>query len=169
MRVLKWTGGILLVLIVALALFVAFGLHTLKGPITRAVSKSTGRELTIQGSFKPVWSWVHPRFRAEKVSFANPDWANADYMFQADAVEVSVELLPLFIGRVILPEVHLQRPLVQFAEFLSSNDVRNQDKDDFIFLMLCIGLRKQILQNRNLGQPRNPGQGLGVLVLQDPA
>src|SRR5205823_5420931 len=107
MRVLKWTGGILLVLIVALALFVAFGLHTLKGPITRAVSKSTGRELTIQGSFKPVWSWVHPRFRAEKVTFANPDWANEDLMFQADAVEASIELAPLLIGRVVVPEVHL--------------------------------------------------------------
>src|SRR5438034_10873726 len=60
----------------------------------------------------------------------------------------------------------MQRPLVQFAEFLSSNDVRNQDKDDFIFLMLCIGLRKQILQNRNLGQSRNPAQRFDILILQ---
>ena len=112
MRVLRWTGGIILALIVALALFVAFGLSTLKGPIERAVSKSSGRELRIEGAFKPVWSWVHPRFRAEKVSYANPDWAGEDYMFQADAVEVSVELLPLLAGRVILPEVHLQRPVI---------------------------------------------------------
>ena len=55
---------------------------------------------------------MHPRFRAEKVSYANPDWAGEDYMFQADAVEVSIELLPLLAGRVILPEVRLQRPVV---------------------------------------------------------
>ena len=112
MRALRWTGGIILALIVALALFVAFGLSTLKGPIERAVSKASGRELRIEGTFKPVWTWVHPRFRAEKVSYANPDWASEDYMFQADAVEVSIELLPLLAGRVVLPEVHLQRPII---------------------------------------------------------
>ena len=37
MRILKWTGGIVLALLVALALFIAFGLSTLKEPITRAV------------------------------------------------------------------------------------------------------------------------------------
>src|SRR6478736_5313945 len=112
MRALKWTGGIILALLVVLALFIAFGLSTLKGPIERAVSKSSGRELRIEGAFRPAWSWVHPRFRAEKVSYANPDWAGEDYMFQADAVEVSIELLPLLAGRVILPEVHLQRPVI---------------------------------------------------------
>src|SRR5258708_4972150 len=112
MRALKWTSGIILALLIALALFIAFGLSTLKGPITRAVSNATGRELRIEGAFKPVWTWVHPRFRAEKVSYANPDWASEVYTFRADSVEVSVELLPLLLGRVVLPEVHLQRPVI---------------------------------------------------------
>ena len=112
MRVLKWSGGILLALAVALALFLAFGLHTLKGPITRAVSNASGRELVIDGDLRPVWTWVHPRFRAEKVRFANPEWATENYMFQADSVELSIELLPLLVGRVVLPEVHLQRPII---------------------------------------------------------
>jgi len=93
-----------------LALFVAFGLGTLKGPISRAVSHASGRELLIEGDLKPVWSWVHPRFRAEKVKYANPGWADEEWMFQADAVELSVRLLPLLAGRLVLPEVHLVRP-----------------------------------------------------------
>src|SRR5436853_2585360 len=100
MRILKWTGGILLALLVLLALFIAFGLNTLKGPITRSVSNATGRELHIDGKLAPAWHWLHPRFRAERVSFANPDWAKEKLMFQADAVEASVELLPLLLGRV---------------------------------------------------------------------
>ena len=112
MRVLKWAGGIFLVLLIALVLFVAFGLDALKGPIARGVTNATGRELRIDGHLKPSWSWVHPRFRAERVTFANPDWATEKLMFQADAVEVSVELAPLLIGRVVLPEVHLARPIV---------------------------------------------------------
>jgi AsmA protein len=112
MRALKWIGGVVLVLLVALALFILFGLNTLKGPITRGVSNATGRELRIEGKLAPAWHWLHPRFRAERVSFANPDWAKDKLMFQADVVEASVELLPLFIGRVVLPEVHLVKPVV---------------------------------------------------------
>lgn len=110
MRALKWVGLAVLVLLTALVLFAVFGLGTLKGPITKAVTSASGRELVIDGELKPVWSWVHPRFRAEKIRYANPDWADEDWMFQADAVEVSVKLWPLLVGRVVLPEVHLERP-----------------------------------------------------------
>ena len=65
MRVLKWLGGAVLVLFVVIALFFTFGLNALKRPIANAVTKATGRELLIEGDLKPVWSWVHPRIRAE--------------------------------------------------------------------------------------------------------
>ena len=37
----------------------------------RQDKKSTGRELAIGGRLKVVWSAIHPRFRAENVSFTN--------------------------------------------------------------------------------------------------
>ena len=70
----------------ALALFITFGLNTLRPHIARAVMDATGRELRIDGPLKPVWSWPHPRVRAEQVRFANPGWAKSRYLFQADAV-----------------------------------------------------------------------------------
>src|SRR5688572_2819917 len=108
MRALKWAGGAVLILFVVLALFFTFGLNLLKGPITRAVSDATGRELIIEGRLGPVWSWVHPRIRAEGVSFANADWGKADYLLSAEAIEASISVFPLLAGRVVLPEVHLQ-------------------------------------------------------------
>jgi len=108
MRALKWIGGTVAILFVLIALFFTFGLQLLKDPIARAVTKATGRELVIEGSLRPVWSWVHPRLRVEGVSFANADWAKADYLLRADAIEASIRVLPLFAGRVVLPEVHLQ-------------------------------------------------------------
>jgi AsmA protein len=105
---LKWTGGLVLALLVALALFLAFGLHLLKGPITRAVTEATGRELVIEGDLRTMWSWFHPRFRAEGISFANTEWAAEDYLVRADAVEAELRLLPLLRGRVVVPEVHLE-------------------------------------------------------------
>ncbi|MGH8669412.1 MAG: AsmA family protein [Burkholderiales bacterium] len=113
---LKWTVWLVLGLLVVLALFILFGLSTLRRPIERAVTEATGRELRIEGDLRPVWNWVYPRFRAEGVSFANPQWAAEDYMFTADVVEASVSLLPLLRGRVVIPEVHLARPQVNLEQ-----------------------------------------------------
>jgi AsmA protein len=107
-RALKWIGGAVFVLFVVVALFFAFGLNALRGPISSAVTKATGRELVIEGDLKPVWSWVHPRLRVERVTFANADWGQEDYLVNAEAIEASISVLPLFVGRIVLPEVHLQ-------------------------------------------------------------
>jgi AsmA protein len=108
-RALKWIGGAVFVLFVAVALFFTFGLNTLRGPIGKAVTKATGRELVIEGDLKPVWTWLHPRIRAEGVTFANAEWGKADYLLDAGAIEATVSVLPLLAGRVVLPEVHLER------------------------------------------------------------
>lgn len=115
MRVLKWLGGAVLALVVVLALALVFGLNSLKGPITRGVSKATGRELVIE-RLTPAWSWVHPRFRLEGVSFANAKWGKAHYLLKAEAIEASVSVLPLFIGRVVLPEVHLEKAEISLEQ-----------------------------------------------------
>jgi AsmA protein len=108
-RALKWIAGSVVVLFVLLALFVAFGLNALRGPLERKLSERSGRELRI-GSLHAVWSWTNPRLRAEKVTFANPAWATTKTMLTADAIEAEVELLPLFYGQVVVPDVHLVHP-----------------------------------------------------------
>jgi AsmA protein len=115
-RALKWIGGAVLILFVALALFFTFGLNTLRGPIAKAVTNALERELIIDGDLKPVWSWVHPRIRAERVSFANAEWGKAGHLLNAEAIEATISVLPLFIGRVVLPEVHLQNADVSLEQ-----------------------------------------------------
>jgi uncharacterized protein involved in outer membrane biogenesis len=115
-RVLKWVGGLFLLFFVAAALFFTFGLNTLKGPISRAVTNATGRELLIEGDLRPIWSWVHPQIRAERVSFANAEWGKAGHLLNAEAIEATISVLPLFTGRVVLPHVHLQRADVSLEQ-----------------------------------------------------
>ena len=110
MRALKWVGVGVLVLLLGLVLFVAFGLNLLRGPIERAVTQATGRELVIGGDLEAVWDWVHPRFRAGNVTFANPEWAQGEHMFAAEAVEASISVLPLLAGRVVVPDMRLEKP-----------------------------------------------------------
>src|SRR5688500_17934611 len=131
-RALKWIGGGVLILIVALALFVAFGLHLLRGPIEGAVTKATGRQLRIEGDLKAMWSWVHPRFRAENVSFANPDWASEQHLLRAEAIEGSISLLPLLAGRVVIPDLHLDKPEIalELTEDGRKNWLLDQDQKD---------------------------------------
>ena len=104
-----------MVLVVLLTLTLLFGLNLLKGPITRAVSKATDRELVIE-RLSPRWSWVHPRFRAEGVTFANAKWGKAEYLLKADAIEATVSVLPLLAGRVVIPEVHLEKAEISLEQ-----------------------------------------------------
>jgi uncharacterized protein involved in outer membrane biogenesis len=107
MRALKWTGW-LLVAFAALTLILVFSIGYFKGPLARAVSKATGRELVIEGDLRVVPSLLHPRFRAEKVTFGNAEWGQYEYMLRADAVEASVSLAGLLRGRLVVPEVRLE-------------------------------------------------------------
>ena len=146
MRVLKWIGGGVIVLFVAVALFFTFGLNALRGPISRAVTEATGRELVIDGALKPAWSWLRPRIRAEGVSFANADWGKADYLLKAKAIEASISVLPLFIGRVVLPEVHLQGAELSLEQDIDGrknwvlNDDPEEQKDESRFFVKFLTL-----------------------------
>ena len=128
----KWTIGLTLALLVALALFVSFGLNALKGPVIKAVSDATGRELRIDGDIRTRWSWIHPRFRIENVTFANADWGTADHMVSADAIEASIKLLPLLVGRVVVPEVHLEGAEVNLEQDAEGNKnwILEKEKDE---------------------------------------
>jgi uncharacterized protein involved in outer membrane biogenesis len=107
MRALKWFGWSFLAF-AAITLVLISSIGFFKGPITRAVSKATGRELVIEGDLRFVPSLIHPRIRVEKVTFANAEWAQYDHLLQADAIEASVSLWGLVRGRLIVPEVHLE-------------------------------------------------------------
>src|SRR5262245_66313931 len=85
-----------------------FSIGHFKGPITRAVSNATGRELVISGNLRIVPSLIHPRFRAEGVKFDNAEWGQYDYMLQAEAVEATISLAGLLRGKLILPDVRLE-------------------------------------------------------------
>ena len=56
--------------------------------------------------------WPAPRVRAQAVSFANPVWAAEQQMLAVEAMEFSVDLFALVRKKLVLPEVHLTRPVV---------------------------------------------------------
>jgi AsmA protein len=135
---LRWVGWLLLALAVLMVLFVVF-FSQLRGPISRAVSKATGRELLIEGDLQIRPSWVHPRFRAEGVTFSNADWGKAQHLLKAEAIEFSVNVVHLLRGKLVLPEVHLQQAEVNLEIDADGRknwvlDPKEQKKDSRIFV-----------------------------------
>ncbi len=108
-----WLAAVLLTPLVVLALWVGtYGWNWLRGPIERLTEHKTGRALSIHGDFTLAMAWPAPILRANAVSFANPPWAHEKHMLTAEAVEISVDVPQLLIRNVVLPTVHLVRPIV---------------------------------------------------------
>lgn len=112
-RLLGWGGGVLAVLVLGVWLLPALiGWNWVRGPLSDAVHRQTGRALVLQGDVTVQLAWPRPRLRFEGVQFANPAWAREPQMLQAEAVELTIDLAALLRGRVWLPEVHLDRASV---------------------------------------------------------
>ena len=102
----KWLAGV-----VALPIVLALGIYffpwdSLREPINRYVSEQLGRrfEITRHLAVRPG---LTSTVRAEGVELANPEWASEPYLVKASAAEFDIELLPLLLGKLVLPRVVL--------------------------------------------------------------
>jgi uncharacterized protein involved in outer membrane biogenesis len=112
-RLLKWTSATFVALVLLGVLFISvFGWNWLRGPLERMALEKTGRVLVVGGDLTLGFGWPSLHLKADRVTFANPAWAVERQMVKADAVDVAVSLPPLLSMDLVLPEVHLVRPVV---------------------------------------------------------
>ena len=103
LRILKWSGGIFLGVILLIGLvLVLFNWNWLRGPIMRAVTDKTGRELIINGDLKVMLGWPDVRVSTSGLTFANPDWAKEKQMVTVENLDAGVNVPQLFRKNVIL-------------------------------------------------------------------
>ncbi|MDO8264094.1 MAG: AsmA family protein, partial [Gallionella sp.] len=102
----KWLAGTVAVLVVLVLGFYFFPWNSLREPINRYVSEQLGRRFEITQHLT-----VHPGLtstvRAEGVEFANPEWASEPFLVKAGVAEFDIKLLPLLLGKVVLPRIVL--------------------------------------------------------------
>ena len=110
-RIAVLSGATALVLLAAALVLVVTLLdwNRFKGIITTRASEATGRELAIAGDISVDWGW-HPRVTLEGVTLENADWSSEPYMVEIRRLSVRIEILELLRGRIVLPEVELDRP-----------------------------------------------------------
>lgn len=100
------------VLVLGLVVFLAlFDWNWFKGPIERRVSAATGRDFRIEGDLR-VRLGLAPTLTADGLHFSNADWSPHAEMLSVDRLAVSIALFPLFRREIVLPMLHLERPLV---------------------------------------------------------
>ncbi len=118
-----WALGISSVLILALALFLAwFNWNMLRGPIARQASAMTGRQVRLDGNLAVhLWSWT-PSATIDGLKIGNPAWMRGGDVADIDRLTVSVKFWPLLIGRVELPLVQAERPTLALYRDAANRD-----------------------------------------------
>ena len=112
-RAMTWTGGILALLVIALAILVAvWDWNWFRGPVARLASARMHREVTITGDLKVhPFSW-QPSATVDGVHIANPAWAGQGKMADVGRIGLRIRLIPLLTGHLDLRLLRFDQPRV---------------------------------------------------------
>ncbi|MCY0388050.1 AsmA family protein [Robbsia sp. Bb-Pol-6] len=134
LKILAWVVGVLLILIVAVALFVAFFDWNRARPwINHKVSDELGRPFAINGDLSVRWrhppdapgwrGWIPwPHVRAKNITLANTDWARTPSMASVDQVDFDIAIPPLLVKHVVIPTIALSNPVVDIERKLDGRN-----------------------------------------------
>jgi uncharacterized protein involved in outer membrane biogenesis len=116
--------------VVVLALVVIFfPWNWLRGPIERYVTDKTGRALVISGDLD-VKLRRRPVVSVEKLSFANPPWAQHKQLIAADRIEFTLDVPALLQRRVVFHSMRLTAPAVAMEKSADGSRSWVLDKSD---------------------------------------
>lgn len=110
--ILKWTGIVLGVLILAVGVTLALiDWDALRGPIARFAAAKLHRPVSIQHLDVDVWSWT-PTATLEGVTVGNPEWEKRPHMLKLQSAQVKLQAAYLLRGEIVLPLVSIDKPRV---------------------------------------------------------
>lgn len=123
-KIVAWIFAVLAILIAILVVFfLTFDFNRLRPWVDDKVTQAIGRQFHITGDLKVGWRrppnetgwkrWVPwPRFSAEKITIANPDWARQQHFATLDEIDFQVAVLPLLAHDIVIPAINLVNPSV---------------------------------------------------------
>lgn len=111
-RILAAIGGLLVVLIIAVAIAIrTIDVNDFIAPIQKYVKDATGRDLGIRGGIGFKLS-LEPELLIDDVSLSNAEWGKSAQMLTAKRVEAQVKLLPLLQRRFEIVRFKLIDPVI---------------------------------------------------------
>lgn len=130
-RAARWTGGIVLVLVVALfALLSINDWNFARGTVASMIASKLDREVRIDGSLSAQLLSARPTVRVQGLKIGNPDWVERSDDIQdfasADDIVIAINLGELFTGDLVLETLSITNPNVTIV----SDD---QGRNNFTF------------------------------------
>jgi AsmA family protein len=107
----KWTGIALLAILATLLVTLYFlDWNQMRGPLGRYFSHRTGRDVRIDGNLSvKLFTW-QPSIDAAGLYVGNPKWVGTAQAARVKELRVELRLLPLLLGKLILPLVKIDEP-----------------------------------------------------------
>jgi uncharacterized protein involved in outer membrane biogenesis len=133
-KTLAWLIAVLVVLIAALAVFIlTFDWNRARPYVNDKVSEAIGRPFAIEGDLKVGWrhpvgengwrAWVPwPRFSAQNITVANPDWTKQQHFATLDEIDFQVKVLPLLTHDIVIPAINLVNPSVDLERLVDGRN-----------------------------------------------
>jgi AsmA protein len=108
-------GILVVVVIIGVAIFAAtFDVNRYRGRIQTELEQRLGRKVTLGQMHLSV---LPPRFQVQNIAIAeDPKFPNPKPFVQADQLDVSVKLMPLFSKSIEIDSLKLQRPTVELVK-----------------------------------------------------
>ena len=114
-RILIWLFSVFGIIGIATAtaiFFLTLDQNKAKKYMTAAVSKATGRQLSINGDLKLDLGWIS-RLSASQIQFENAQWSKHPQMVEVGLFDVQIDLWQLLSQfRVVLPTITISQPKV---------------------------------------------------------
>lgn len=108
-----WTVGALTGIVAAIALIITFfPVDYLRAKISGTAGSRFGRDVAVEGPLTIDWHWRTPHVTAEKIRVSNIKGAKEPDMATVDRIEFSFRLWPLLIGRLEVPSLEIDHPVV---------------------------------------------------------
>lgn len=96
----------LAVIVTAFTILYSTDFNVYKGDIRDFVRDATGRDLIIEGDFKPIISMT-PSVVVDRVRFSNAAWGTRKDMMRIETLRAELDLLPAFLGEIRIKQIVL--------------------------------------------------------------
>ena len=161
-------AAITVALVGGFLLFLAlFDWNWVRGPIGRAASASTGREVALKGDLDVrLFSWT-PSATVRNLSISGPDWASQRNTADIERLDVAVRLRRLFLGQVEVSSLTMTRPqahLIVDEQGRRSWDLKPNRPDDGRGARLPVIQRLVIHEGRLTLDEQRRGMTLDAVV-----
>ena len=135
LRIFRIIGLFLGVMVVALSVALSqVNLETLRGNILNIMRDATGLNVEIDGTISWVFS-LRPKIELNNVRIKNADWAKSEYGFDADRIDVTLNLVSLLRNRPTIQNISISDAKISLEKndmgelSIQSFDVENNISD----------------------------------------